>query len=332
VNRSERRPIALIAQSASLAIVLSWAGAAGAAAAGAYPDRPVHIIVGASPGGGTDTVVRTIEPRMSEILGQQLVIENRAGAAGSIAARKAAAADPDGYTLMATFATHATNLAIMKEPGYDLQRDFAPISLTVVLPNMLATHPSLPVKNVAALIALAQKRPGELEYAAGSYGGSAHLIMELFLSMANVKMLTVPYKGFGPAVTAAVSGEVPVILGSILTILPQAKSGRLRALGVTSAKRLASVPDIPAIAETVPGYEASNWSGLVAPAGTPKAIIGKLHAVVVKALGSPDVARRFHEQGGEPAPSPTPEAFGAMLKAEVQKWKKVVEDAGIRRR
>lgn len=319
-----------VVQSGCIAIVFSWNSAAIAGETATYPTKPVRIIVGAGPGGGTDNVVRSIAPRMSQILGQQLIIENRVGAAGSIAARQAARAAPDGYTLMATFATHATNLAVMKDAGYDLEADFTPISSTVLLPNMLASHPSLPVKDVKMLIALASKRPGQIEYASGSYGGSAHLIMELFLGMTKTKMLNVPYKGFGAAVTAAVGGEVPVILGSVVTIHPQARSGRLRALGVTSAKRLASAPDIPAIGETVRGYEASNWSGLVAPTGVPKNIIEKLHAAVVETLKSPEVVKRFASEGGEPSPSRTPEEFGAMLRSEVRKWARVVKDAGIK--
>ncbi len=324
------RIASFVAHAGCAAAALWWAVDAGAAAVPAYPSKPVRIIVGAAPGGGTDNVVRSIGPRMSQILGQQIVIDNRVGAAGSIAARLAAQAAPDGYTLMATYATHATNVAVMKDPGYDLERNFTPISLTVVIPNLLACHPSLPVKDVKGLIALAVKRPGRIEYASGSYGGSAHLIMELFLGMTKTRMLNVPYKGFGPAITAAIAGEVPVILGSVVTVYPQARTGRLRALGVTSAKRLASIPDIPAIAETVQGYEADNWSGLVAPAGTPKDIIAKLHAAVVETLKSPEVAKRFALEGGEPAPSRTPEEFGAMMHSEVQKWAKVVKIAGIK--
>ncbi|HSQ04695.1 MAG TPA: tripartite tricarboxylate transporter substrate binding protein [Burkholderiales bacterium] len=323
------RRASFIVPAACVAIAISSPVTASAAASAGYPAKPVRIIVGAAPGGGTDNVVRGIAPRLTQILGQQIIIDNRVGAAGSIAARLGAQAAPDGYTLMATYATHATNLAVMKNPGYDLEREFTPISLTVVLPNMLACHPSLPVRDVKGLIALSAKRPGQIEYASGSYGGSAHLIMELFLGMTKTKMLNVPYKGFAPAVTAAIAGEVPVILGSVVTVHPQVRAGRLRALGVTNAKRIAAAPDIPAIAESVPGYEADNWSGLLAPAGTPKDIVAKLHAAVVETLKSPEVAKRFALEGGEPMPSRTPEEFGAMIRSEVRKWAAVVKDAGI---
>lgn len=316
---------------ASIGILCSWTSIVGAAEGTLYPEKPVRIIVGSAPGGGTDNVVRSITPRLSQILGQQMIVDNRAGAAGSIAARQAARAVPDGYTILATFATHASNLAVMKDPGYDLEREFTPISLTAVFPNLLAVHPSLPVKDVKGLIALARQRPGQVEYASGSYGGSAHLSMEHFLGMTKTKMLTVPFKGFGPAITATLSGEVQVILGSIVTVQPHARSGRLRALGVTSLKRVSSAQDIPTIAETVSGYEANNWSGFLAPAGTPKEIVARLHAAVVETLRDHEISKRFVAAGGEAAPSRTPEEFGAMVQTEVKKWAKVVKEAGIKR-
>lgn len=298
-------------------------------ASGAYPEKPVRVIVGSAPGGGTDSVVRTMAPRMSQVLGQQVIVDNRVGAAGAIAARQAARATPDGYTILATFATHATNLGVMKEPGYDLEREFTPISLTVTFPNLLASHRSLPVKDVSGLIALARKRPGEIQYASGSYGASTHLFMEYFLSMTKTRMMNVPFKGFGPAITGVVAGEVSLLLGSIVTVLPQVRSGRLNALGVTSAKRVSSAPEIPTIGESVRGYEADNWSGLIAPAGTPNEIVARLHAAVVETLKSPEVAKRFATDGGEVTVSRTPEEFGAMIHEEVQKWPRVAKQAGI---
>jgi tripartite-type tricarboxylate transporter receptor subunit TctC len=327
--RHECRTVSRRVQSASIAILALGAATANAADVAVYPTKPIRIIVGSSPGGSTDTVVRTIAPKMSEILGQQLVVDNRAGAAGNIAAQTVARANPDGYTLMATFATHVTNLAIMKNPGYDLERDFAPISLTVLLPNLMASHSSLPVKSVKELIALAAKNPDQIKYATGSYGGSTHLIVEDFLSMAKIKMFQVPYKGFGPAITGAISGEASVLFGAVLSVYPLTRDGRLRALGVTSAKRLSLLPDIPAIAETVPGYEAINWSGLSAPARTPAHIIKRLHATMVEALKDPTVAKRFIAQAADPAPSRSPDEFGAMIRSETRKWAKVAKDAGI---
>ena len=294
-----------------------------------YPEKPVRIVVGSAPGGGTDNVVRTLAPRLSQVLGQQIIVDNRVGAAGAIAARAAARAVPDGYTILATFATHATNLAVMKDPGYDLEREFTPISLTVIFPNLLASHPSLPVKDVKGLITLARKHPAQIQYASGSYGASTHLFMELFLTMTRMRMLNVPFKGFAPALTGVVSGEVQLLLGGVVTVLPHVRSGRLIALGVSSAKRISAAPEIPTIGESVPGYETDNWSGLIAPAGTPREVIARLHAAVIETLKSPEIAKRFATEGGEVAPSRTPEEFGAMIRREVQRWPKVVKDAGI---
>ena len=311
------------------ATLLTSALNATAATPAPYPEKPIRLIVGSAPGGGTDNVVRVLGPRMSQLLGQQVIIDNRVGAAGSIAARQAARTPPDGYSLLATFATHTTNLAVMKDPGYDLEREFVPISQTIVFPNMLASHPSLPAKDVKSLIALARKRPGDIQYASGSYGASTHLFMELMLVMTRTKMHNVPYKGFGPAITGVVAGEVPILLGSVVTILPHVRSGRLNALGVSSAKRVTSAPEIPTIGETVPGYEADNWSGFMAPAGTPKEIVTKLHAVVLETLKTPEIVKRFNTEGGEIAPSRTPEEFGAKIRNEVRKWPQVVKAAGI---
>ncbi|MES2562654.1 MAG: tripartite tricarboxylate transporter substrate binding protein [Pseudomonadota bacterium] len=308
------------------AVALAWASPAMSAA---YPEKPVRIVVGSAPGGGTDNVVRALAPRLSQVLGQQIVVDNRVGAAGAIAARVAARSAPDGYTILATFATHATNLAVMKDPGYDLEREFTPISLTVIFPNLLASHPSLPVKDVKGLIALARKHPGQLQYASGSYGASTHLFMELFLTMTGTKMLNVPFKGFAPAITGVVSGEVPILLGGVVTVVPHVRSGRLTALGVSSAKRVSAAPEIPTISESVPGYETDNWSGLIAPVGTPRDVIARLHAAVIETLKSPEIAKRFATEGGEVAPSRTPEEFGAMIRREIQRWPKVVKDARI---
>ena len=292
-----------------------------AAAHAEYPDKPVRVIVPSAPGAGTDNVVRTIAPGMSRALGQPIVLDNRVGAAGAIGARLAAREKPDGYTLLATYATHATNLAMMRDPGYDLEREFAPISLTVLITNLMVAHPSLPVRSIKELIALARAKPDALQYASGSYGASAHLSMALFLSMTRTKMQNVPYKGVGPAVVAVLSGEMPLLLSSMSSTIGHVRAKRLTALGVTSARRVASAPAIPTIAEAgVPGYQADNWSGLLAPAGTPAAIIGRLHSATVQALQDPDVRKRFLDEGGEAAPSRTPEEFGAMIRSEIRKW------------
>lgn len=296
-----------------------------------YPEKPIRVIVPSAPGAGTDNVVRSIAPGLSKLLGQQIVIDNRVGAAGAIGARAAARAAPDGYTLLATYATHATNLAMTRDAGYDLEREFAPISLTVMITNLMVAHPSLPVRSVKELIALARARPGALQYASGSYGASAHLSMALFTSMTKTKMLVVPYKGVGPAVVAVIAGEVPLLLASMSSSIGHVRNNRLVALGVTSTKRLSSAPDIPTIAEAgVPGYQADNWSGLLAPAGTPPPVISRLHAAAAQVLQEPEVRKRFADEGGESAPSRTPEEFGAMIRSEVRKWDRVVREAGLK--
>jgi tripartite-type tricarboxylate transporter receptor subunit TctC len=296
-----------------------------------YPEKPIRVIVPSAPGAGTDNVVRSIAPGLSKLLGQQIVIDNRVGAAGAIGARAAARAAPDGYTLLATYATHATNLAMTRDAGYDLEREFAPISLTVMITNLMVAHPSLPVRSVKELIALARARPGALQYASGSYGASAHLSMALFTSMTKTKMLVVPYKGVGPAVVAVIAGEVPLLLASMSSSIGHVRNNRLVALGVTSTKRLSSAPDIPTIAEAgVPGYQADNWSGLLAPAGTPPPVISRLHAAAAQVLQEPEVRKRFADEGGEAAPSRTPEEFGAMIRSEVRKWDRVVREAGLK--
>jgi tripartite-type tricarboxylate transporter receptor subunit TctC len=300
-------------------------------AVAAYPERPVRLIVPTSPGGGGDNVARILAPKLGEIIGQQIVIDNRGGAGGSIGAIAAARAAPDGYTLLAAIASQVTDAAMTKTMAYDLQKEFAPIALTVTLTNVLVSHPSLPVRTLNDIMALARARPGELQVASGSYGGSSHLAMEYFLSMSGLKMINVPYKGVGPALVDVVAGHVPLMMGSTLSALPHVRSGRLRAYGVTSLKRTGGAPEIPTIAESgVPGYEAYNWSGLLAPAGTPRAIVMQLHAAVLQALQDPAVRRRFIDNGADATPSASPEEFGAFLQTELAKWTKVVRDAGIK--
>ncbi|HEV7392490.1 MAG TPA: tripartite tricarboxylate transporter substrate binding protein [Burkholderiales bacterium] len=316
-----------------VAVLCAFAAQAAFAAespATAYPVRPIRLIVPTAPGGGTDNVARTYAPRLSQLLGQQIVVDNRGGAGGSIGATLASRAPSDGYTLLATFATHATNPAVLKDTQYDLIRDFQPITLTVVLPNLLVVNPAVGVKDVKSLIALARSQPGKVQFASGSFGASSHLSMELLLGMTGTRMLNVPYKGVGPALTAVVAGEVQVMIGSLLSALPQVRNARLTALGVTSAKRAGAAPDIPTIAEAgVPGYQADNWSGLLAPAGTPRGVVMKLYTATVKVLQEPALNQRFVTEGGEPAPSRSPEAFGEMIKTEVQKWSKVAREDDI---
>ena len=324
--------LAHVAIAARLAVCLVCScGVIPGAESAAYPARPVRLIVPTPPGGGGDTVARILAPKLAEIIGQQIVIDNRGGAGGSIGALAAARAVPDGYTLLLAIASQVTDAAVMKTMAYDLQKDFAPIALTVTLTNVLVSHPALPAQTLHDVMALARARPGELQVASGSYGGSSHLAMEYFLSMSGLKMINVPYKGVGPALVDVVAGHVPLMMGSTLSALPQIRSGRLRAYGVTSLKRTGGAPEIPTIAESgVPGYEAYNWSGLLAPAGTPRAIVMRLHAAVTRALQDPFVRKRFIDNGADATPSAAPEEFGAFMRAELAKWSKVVREAGIK--
>ena len=297
----------------------------------AYPEKPVRIVVPSVPGGGTDTTMRIIAPKLGELLGQQVVLDNRGGAAGNIGAEVAARAAPDGYTLLAVIASHTINPHLMSKVPFDLERDFAPISLAVTLPNVLVSNPSLPVRTVKELIAFTRARPGQLQYASAGYGSNPHLMMELFTSMAGIKMLHVAYKGAGPAFTDVIAGHVHVMAGNILSALPHIRSGRIRAYGVTSATRSTGAPEIPTIAEAgVPGYEAVQWFGLLAPAGTPREIVNRLHAAVVQCLSDPVLSKRFVNDGADPRPSKSPEDFAAFMRAEHRKWGQVVKNAGIK--
>jgi len=310
-------------------LIAALAGAAGAAAQN-YPARPVRLIVPSSPGGGTDISARIIAPRLSEYLGQQVVVENRPGAGTMIGGEVVARSAPDGYTLLMGISTLAINPAIYRKVPYDALRDFAPVSQAVALPNVLVAHPSLPVKTVKELVAFARARPGQINFASAGLGTSPHLSMELFLSMTGLKMVHVPYKGSGPGVTDLVAGHVPLMMPNMLSALPHIKSGRLRALGVTSAKRASRASDIPTIAEAgVPGYEAVQWYGVLAPAGTPRPIITRLHAEAVRVLQQPDIRERFLSDGAEAVGS-SPEEFAAFIRAETAKWAKVIKDAGLR--
>lgn len=299
-------------------------------AAADYPDRPIRLIVPSPPGGGTDTSTRAIVPKLSEILNQNIVVDNRPGASGNIGAEIASVAPADGYTLLAIIASHASNPAVMRKVTFSLARDFAPISRTVTLPNVLISHPSVPAKNTKELIAYIKSKPGQLNFASGGIGSIQHFAMELFLNMAQLKMTHVPYKGVAPATSDVIAGHVPMIAANILTILPHVKNGRVRAYGVTSLERSSAAPDLPTIAEALPGYEAVQWYGLVAPAGTPRAIVNKLHAAVVQTLNDPAVRQGFLNGGADTTPSPSPEAYAKLIRAEIAKWAKVAKEAGIK--
>ena len=295
-----------------------------------YPNRPVRVIVPSSPGGGTDILTRLLTPQLSERLGQQVVVDNRAGAGSIIGNEIVARSPPDGYTLLMGISTLAILPAMHKKLSYDALRDFAPITQAIAAPNILVVHPSLPVKSVKELIAIAHKRPGELNFASAGLGTNPHLSMELFLSMAKLKMVHIPYKGLGPAMVDLLAGHVVVATATMLTGLPHVKSGRLRGLGVTGARRSSVLPDLPTVAEAgVPGYEVVQWYGLLAPAHTPNEIIAKLHAAMAIALQTPAVREKLAADGTD-AVGNSPDEFARFIRAETDKWARVARDAGIK--
>lgn len=295
-----------------------------------YPTRAVRLVVPSSPGGGTDISARILAPQLTQFLGQQVLVENRPGAGTMIGGEAVARAAPDGYTLLMGISTLAINPAIYKKVPYDALKDLAPISQAVALSNVLVVHPSLPAKSVKEFVALVKPRPGQINFASAGVGTSPHLSMELFLVMTGLKMLHVPYKGSGPGVTDLIAGHVPAMMPNMLSAKPHIQSGRLRALGVTGSKRAPGAENIPTIAEAgVPGYEAVQWYGVLAPAATPRDIISKLHTGVVRALQNPEVRQRLLNDGAEPIGS-SPDEFAAYLRNETAKWAKVIRAAGIK--
>ncbi len=295
-----------------------------------YPVKPVRLLIGFAPGGGADVVARGLSPRLTETLGQQVIVENRPGANGLIAAELASKAPPDGYTLLIAPGNYAFAPAMEPKLSLDMTSAFAPISLLAETPLLVVVHPSLPVRSIPQLVALAKSQPGKLSYASGGVGGSAHLATELFLTLTQVNVVHVPYKGTGAAIADLVGGHVPLCFCTLPSVFSQTKQGRLRAIAVTTARRSPAAPDIPTVAEAgVPGYEMSQWYGLLAPAGTPGAVIDRLNAEIGKALRHPDLLSRFQADGAQPAGS-SPQAFGTFFKAEIAKWTRVVQKAGIR--
>ncbi len=295
-----------------------------------YPAKPIRILIGFSPGGGADVVARSLSPQLVEALGQQIVVENRPGANGIIAAELAAKAPPDGYTLLVAPGNYAFAPAMDSKLSFDMTTAFAPISLLAETPLLVVVHPSLPVKNLQQLIALAKSHPKKLSYASGGIGGSGHLAMELFRTMTQVQAVHVPYKGTGAAIVDLIGGQVPLCFCTLPSVFPHVKTGRLRALAVTIARRTPAAPDIPTVAEAgVPGYEMSQWYGLLAPAGTPMPIIERLNSEVGKALKHPELRSRLQSDGAEAVGS-SPQEFGTFFKAEIAKWTRIVQRAGIR--
>jgi tripartite-type tricarboxylate transporter receptor subunit TctC len=298
-------------------------------AAETYPDRPIRLIVGFPPGGASDILGRIAAQQLSDALGQQVVVDNRGGAGGLIATEIASKGAPNGYTLLFSSIPHVINPHLYRKVHYDAIRDFAPVIQFVAVPLMMAASPSLAAKSVAELISLAKAKPGQINYASAGSGSSSHLAMELFKTMAGVSMTHIPYKGTGPLITDLIAGQVGVTIASAVPLSPQVKAGRLRGLAVTSPRRSAAFPELPAIAETVPGYEVINWFGIFAPAGTPKPVIARINAALNKALQSPALRKTLNSSGAD-AVGGTPEDFAKVVKADFVKWAKVVKDSGAR--
>jgi tripartite-type tricarboxylate transporter receptor subunit TctC len=321
--------IARVATAALAALV--WIVAAGAQTAG-YPNKPLRFMVGFPPGGSTDVAARVIAPRLAERLGQQIVIDNRAGAGGNIGADLVAKSPADGYTLlMGAVATHAINPTLYGKVPYNPVKDFAPVALVAQVPNILVVNPSVPVKSVKELIELARARPGYLNFGSGSTGSTGHLAGELFNTMAGVKMVHIPYKGGSPAMADLLAGQVQLMFDNLANALPNVKAGRLRALAVTTLARSPAVPDLPTIAESgLPGFDLSTWFGVMVPAGTSPDIVAKLNAEIVRALNAKDMRERLEKMGAEPPVNNTPEHFAAFIRAEAAKYAKVVKDSGAK--
>ena len=318
-----------IVRAAAVALLTPVLLAPAVAGAQAYPAKAVRVVIPWPPGGSNDVVGRIVAQKLSESLGQQFIVDNRAGAAGSIGADVVAKAPADGYTLMVHSTTHVGNAHIYRKLPYDTLKDFTGVALLVTQPGALTVHPSLPVKSVKEFIALARKRPGEILYSSSGNGSAPHLSMALFISMAGVKLVHVPYKGGAPQVTALVAGEAQASLATVSTVIAHIRAGRLRPLGVNSTEPVSALPGVPPIAATVPGYEMSPWIGVFAPAGMPRPIVDRLHSEIGKILKMPDVAKNLANQALEPSLATT-EQFNARLRSDYEKYGKLIQMAGAK--
>lgn len=314
-----------------LLAAIVWSGwHAPASAQQPYPSKPIRIISPFAPGGGNDVLCRTIAPKLAENLKQQVFVENRPGANGIIGTEVAARSAPDGYTIVLIPSGHAVNASLHRKLPYDSIRDFTPITLVGSSPLILAVHPSVPAKSVKELAALATALPGELTYGSAGVGSSGHLGGALFETLTGTKMVHVPYKGMGLAVPDLIGGQITLLFATSLSVVPHVRSGKLRALATTGAQRSPALPDLPTVAESgVPGYEASLWYGLVAPARMPPEIVRRLNSEIVAVLGLPDVRERLANQGVD-VRSTTPEEFSRLLESDLKRWAAVVQRAGVR--
>jgi tripartite-type tricarboxylate transporter receptor subunit TctC len=320
----------LLSKSFPLALAAALTIVCGAAGAQAWPGKPVRILIAFPPGGAIDIVARIMGPKLSENLGQPVLVENRPGAGGLLGTELAAKAAPDGYTVFfGTLGNLCVNPLLYPKLPFDVNRDFAPLTQVVSTTFMLYVNPSLPVKTVSDLITYAKSRPGAINFSSSGNGGAPHLAGELFNAMAGVKMVHVPYKGSSQSVTDVMGGQVQLTFDSLALGLPYVKAGKLRAVATLGPKRIAQLPDVPAVTETLPGYDVTNWFGMVVPAATPKDIVARLHSEILKVLRLADVRDSLVAQGTEPVGS-TPEDFGAFMKTEAAKWARVIKEANIR--
>lgn len=300
------------------------------AAAQDYPNRPIRVLVGQSAGGATDIVARGLAQKLNEALGQPMVVDNRGGAAGSIAAALVAKATPDGYTVLIVPGSYAINPSLYRDLPFDPLKDLAAVTLIATAPYVLMLNPAVAAKSVRELVALAKAKPKELVYGSGGFGSSGHLAAELFSMMSAVQMNHVPYKGAGPALVDLLGGQLQLVFGSVVSSLPYHRSGRLRALALTSGQRMSMAPELPTIAESgLAGYEFTSWFGMLAPAATPKTIIAKLQIAVAAALRTPDLRERYTREGSEPVGG-APAQFETHLKTEIARWATVIKGGGMK--
>ena len=318
-----------IVRCATVVATAVWLSGAGGAIAQTYPSKPIRVIVGAAPGGGTDFVARLMANKLTEALGQQVIVENRAGAGSSLGYEAGVRAPPDGYTLIMISPSYVINPSLYPLK-FDAVNDYTPIIPVARGPYIVVVHPSLPAKNVRELIALAKARPGQIVYGSSGQGAIVHLTTELFLYMAGVQMTHVPYKGGGPAMTDLIAGQIQLVFATSQVGFPQAKAGRLRALAVTTPERIAAEPQLPTVTESgLPGYEVTNWHALIGPKAIPRAIVERLNAEMTKILGQKDMAERLQGDGVSPAGG-TPEQLFAQIRKEIEQWRQVVTRAGIK--
>ncbi|MDB5905057.1 MAG: hypothetical protein JWM26_3935 [Betaproteobacteria bacterium] len=298
------------------------------ATAASFPAKPIRIIVPFAPGGPNDLLARLVGQKLTEKWGQQVLVDSRPGGGTVVGTEAAAKAPADGYTLIMVSLATAVNVTLKKNLPYDTVKAFAPVIRVAASPNLLVTHPSLPVRSVGDLVKLAKARPGQIAYASGGVGGATHLGGELLCLMSGTKMTHVPYKGATPATTDLLGGHISWMFVSILPAIPQIRSGRLRAIGVSDSRRSSALPEVPTVAETLPGFEATSWYGLFAPAGTPRDVVDKLNAEVARALTTPEIREQLQREGAEPV-GDAPERFEAHFKSEIAKWGKVIREARI---